>query len=70
MLQHDAGSALVFFSFILLFYREGLSGELLLLALIAAFLSVFTLKFNETYAIAVPTIVFIVVLLKDRTVKK
>ncbi|MBO7445172.1 MAG: rod shape-determining protein RodA [Bacteroidales bacterium] len=70
MLQHDAGSALVFFSFILLFYREGLSGELLLLALIAAFLSVFTLKFNETYAIAVLTIVFIVVLLKDRTVKK
>ena len=47
MLQHDAGSALVFASFIILFYREGLSGGLLILAFIAAFLAVFTLKFNE-----------------------
>ena len=70
MLQHDAGSALVFFSFILLFYREGLSGELLLLIMIAAFLSIFTLKFNEIYAIALLTTVFIVMLLKDRTIKK
>lgn len=70
MLQHDAGSALVFASFIILFYREGLSGSLLLLALVAAFLSVFTLKFNEIYAIALLTVIFIVFMIKDRLQKK
>ena len=70
ILQHDVGSALVFFSFILLFYREGLSGELLVLVFVAAFLSVFTLKFNETYAVAILTFFFVLMLLKDRAVKK
>lgn len=70
MLQHDAGSALVFASFIILFYREGLSAGLLVFCLIAGFLSVFTLKFNETYAVALLTVVFIIMLFKDRTQKK
>ena len=70
MLQHDAGSALVFASFIILFYREGLSGSLLILVFIAAFLAVFTLKFNELYAIALLTAVFIGFMIKDRTQKK
>ena len=43
MLQHDAGSALVFASFIILFYREGLSAEVLLLCIVAAALGVITL---------------------------
>lgn len=70
MLQHDAGSALVFASFILLFYREGLSGGLLILVLIAAFLAVFTLKFNELYAVALLTVFFIIYFIKDRNQKK
>ena len=70
MLQHDAGSALVFASFIILFYREGLSGSLLILVFIAAFLAVFTLKFNELYAIALLTAVFVFFMIKDRTQKK
>ena len=70
MLQHDAGSALVFASFIILFYREGLSGGLLILAFIAAFLAVFTLKFNELYALALLTSVFIGFMIKDRIHKK
>lgn len=70
MLQHDAGSALVFASFIILFYREGLSGVLLILVFIAAFLAIFTLKFNELYAIALLTAVFIGFMIKDRTQKK
>lgn len=70
MLQHDAGSALVFASFIILFYREGLSGGLLMLAFIAAFLAVFTLKFNELYAVALLTAVFIGFMIKDRVHKK
>lgn len=70
MLQHDAGSALVFASFIILFFREGLSAGLLILFLIAGFLAVFTLKFNETYAVALLTAVFIFMFIKDRTQKK
>lgn len=70
MLQHDTGSALVFFSFFILFYREGMSAKLLFLCLIAAFLAVFTLKFNETYSVALLTVVFIFLMVKDRMHKK
>lgn len=70
MLQHDAGSALVFASFIILFYREGLSAAFLVPCLIAAFLAVFTLKFNETYAVALLTLVYIIFMIKDRTQRK
>lgn len=70
MLQHDAGSALVFASFFILFYREGMSAEFLFYCLIAAFLAIFTLKFNETYAVALLTTTFIILVIKDRTQKK
>lgn len=70
MLQHDAGSALVFASFILLFYREGMSAGLLILFFVAALLSVLTLKFNETYAVALLTVVFIIMFIRDRKQKK
>ncbi len=70
MLQHDAGSALVFASFIILFYREGLSAGFLLLCLVAAFLAIFTLIFNETYSVALLTAVFIFFMVKGRTQKK
>ena len=70
LLQHDAGSALVFFSFIILFYREGLSAEFLVLGIIAAILAYITLKFNEIYSIAWITVVFIVFMILNRTEKK
>ena len=70
LLQHDAGSALVFFSFILLFYREGLSAEFLVLGIIAAILAYITLKWNETYSIALITVVFIAFMILNRTQKK
>lgn len=70
ILQHDAGSALVFASFILLFYREGMSAGLLILFFVAALLSVLTLKFNETYAVALLTVVFIIMFIRDRKQKK
>lgn len=69
LLQKDTGSALVFLSFIILFYREGMATWILLFG--AAFLSVFvfTLKFNEVYAIAILTAVllgFLVYQWKDK----
>ncbi len=70
LLQHDAGSALVFASFIILFYREGMSGSLLILVFIAAVLAIITLKFNELYAIALITVVFIYFMIRNRTQKK
>ncbi|HNX20976.1 MAG TPA: rod shape-determining protein RodA [Bacteroidales bacterium] len=59
LLQKDTGSALVFLSFIILFYREGLTGWILLLGTIAVGISLFTLFFNEIYAVALLTTIFL-----------
>ncbi|MFN3875885.1 MAG: rod shape-determining protein RodA, partial [Flavobacteriales bacterium] len=48
MLQPDTGTALVSGAFILVLYREGLSGNILLLGILAAFLSVLALIFKES----------------------
>lgn len=45
LLQPDTGSALVYSSFILVMYREGLHGSLLLLCLIAVVIFIFTLLY-------------------------
>ena len=50
LLQNDTGSALVYATFILVFYREGLSGSYLLFGVLAAFIFILTLFFqNETF---------------------
>lgn len=43
LMQNDTGSALVYFSFVLVLYREGLSGIVLFFGTLAAFLFVLTL---------------------------
>jgi len=43
LLQNDTGSALVYFSFVLVLYREGLSGVVLFIGFIVALLFIFTL---------------------------
>lgn len=48
MLQPDTGTVLVFTAFILFLYREGLSGNILLLGLLAMMLSVFSLLLKAT----------------------
>lgn len=47
LLQHDTGSALVFASFILPLFREGLSGNILLIGLLAVILFVLALMINK-----------------------
>lgn len=59
MLQHDAGSALVFLSFIFLFYREGMSDKILLIIAAAAVLFLLTFCLNELYALGISTALFI-----------
>ncbi|PCJ67651.1 MAG: rod shape-determining protein RodA [Bacteroidetes bacterium] len=49
ILQGDTGSALVFFSFILVFYREGLTPLILILGLVAILVFVLTLVFGTLY---------------------
>ena len=52
ILQQDTGSALVFLFFVIMFYREGLTGVFLLIGLFAIALFVLTLAFKELYIIA------------------
>ncbi|MCL2246360.1 MAG: rod shape-determining protein RodA [Lentimicrobiaceae bacterium] len=59
LLQKDTGSALVFLSFIFLFYRIGLTGWILVVGGTATALFLFTLFFKEIYAVALVTTVFI-----------
>lgn len=60
ILQDDAGSALVFLSFIILFYREGMNQKAIVLAIFAALLGVLTLMFNEIYSLALLLTVYLI----------
>jgi len=51
LLQHDTGSALVYSIFILVLYREGLSGMILVIVFFAAFLFVLTLLLGKVLII-------------------
>lgn len=53
LLQNDTGSALVYLAFVLVLFREGLSGIIILLGLWMAALFIFTLLFGELYVAAV-----------------
>jgi rod shape determining protein RodA len=60
LLQRDTGSALVFLSFIILFYREGLSANIFIAGIIIAFIFIFTLLFNELYTIGALITLFLI----------
>lgn len=50
-LQHDTGSALVYFAFILVLYREGLSGIVLFFTALASILFFLALKISSEYLV-------------------
>ena len=66
LLQNDTGSALVYFSFILVLYREGLSGSFLILGGIFAVLFLLTLWLGILYAggIVLAVCLFLLLLIK------
>ncbi|MCL2290747.1 MAG: rod shape-determining protein RodA [Bacteroidetes bacterium] len=66
MLQKDTGSALVFSSFIFLLYRIGLTGWILVTGGAAIALFLITLYWNEVYAIALVTTIFVVFWILNR----
>ncbi len=60
VLQGDTGSALVFLSFFLVFYREGMTPTILLIGLLAIFIFVLTLVFTSLYFSIVLGVLFLV----------
>ena len=73
LLQNDTGSALVYVAFVLVLFREGLSGMIIILGLWLASLFIFTLIFGEIYvsiAIGGITLVAFLVFKKVRSKKK
>ncbi len=72
MLQPDTGSALTFFSLILVFYREGyVSAQLLLFAFLCVILFILTLVFSQWYiigALAVFCAIYILLSKKSRKI--
>lgn len=60
IIQGDTGSALVFASFILVFYREGLTPSLLVLGLVAILIFVLTLVIGFAYFTILAGVLFLV----------
>lgn len=70
LLQNDTGSALVYFSFVLVLFREGISGLLLIVGLIMAVLFIVTLLFSEVYVIGALVVFTILILIFLKTWRK
>ncbi len=68
--QGDAGSALVFLVFILVFYREGMSGKILLAGLFTVILFLLTLYFSKWYVLIGLLSIFIGLLFVIERTKK
>ena len=70
ILQNDLGTAIVFSAFILVLYREGLSGNILIFGLIIATLFALTLLIEKTILISVIiSIVLLVIIIYKKTKK-
>ncbi len=68
LLQNDTGSALVYSAFILVLYREGLSGQVLIIGLIAAILFILSLvlqtsslEINDSFSLGGSSILLLVI---------
>ncbi len=70
LLQNDTGSALVYFTFILVLYREGMSGNILIFGLVIAFLFILTLLINKMILVGILLGVAIVLVIFVRKNKK
>ncbi len=66
LLQNDTGSALVYFVFILVLYREGMSPYILFFGFIATFVAVLTLIIPNIYIITLITVAILLALFFQR----
>lgn len=62
LLQNDTGSALVYFSFVIVLFREGFSGLIFIAGIIMAALFILTLVFNEIYVVSGLVIITVFIL--------
>ena len=70
LMQGDTGSSLVFLVFILVFYREGMSGNILLLGLAAVTLFLLTLYFSKWYVLIGLAVLFVILMFLIERSKK
>jgi len=71
LLQPDPGTALIYFSFIIVFFREGLSPLILIIGLLFVLIFITTLFINQLYIIlAVIGIAAISIVFAEKTFKK
>ena len=70
LLQNDTGSALVFCSFVFVLYREGLSGNILLLGLVLVALFVLALLVSKTILIGIIVTIAVIFILLARKIRR
>ena len=70
ILQNDLGTALVYAAFILVLYREGLSGNILIFGIIIAILFLLTLVIEKTILISILATIALLIYLLSRRKKK
>ena len=70
ILQNDLGTALVYAAFILVLYREGLSGNILIFGIILAILFILTLVIEKTILISIIFGVSVILYLLSKRKKK
>ena len=70
LFQHDTGSAIVFFALILVLFREGLSGNFLMLGVIIAFLFILALLINKFIIIGSLAIIDVLVYLFNKNIRR
>jgi rod shape determining protein RodA len=70
ILQNDLGTALVYTSFVLVLYREGLSGNILIFGLIVGVLFVLSLLLNQILLVSILSGIAFIIFLISRKRKK
>jgi rod shape determining protein RodA len=71
LLQPDPGTALIYFSFIIVFYREGLSPLILIIGLLLVLIFISTLFINQLFIIlAIVIIAGVIIAFAEKTFKK
>ena len=70
LLQNDTGSAIVYLAFVLVLYREGFSGNFLVLGLVAVVLFVFTLMAGKFLVLGTITAISIILFIIIQKVRK
>lgn len=70
ILQNDLGTALVYASFVLVLYREGLSGNILIFGLIVGILFVLSLLLDQILLVSILSGIAFIILLISRKRKK